>query len=205
MIPLWFLWLVFFAAVIAESFQWFLLITLPTWIMGPIAVLIFWFGSRAFVVYMRSAKHFLDNAKIDIDASRVAEDFTTYMNLLFPVLIPTKAPSTDSTTLKQQRIRKTVLTLKIMPIIEVVVLGIVIFSFVSFFIRHSYILPGLLRTPIIPFLWFNFAIMVIRLGIFLRWRQYVIRWLTIYEGLTTWQANLELAIQQNANISQRVP
>ena len=155
------------------------------------------------MAYMQSAKRFLDDAKVDIDASRIAEEFTTYINLLFPVLIPTKSSTTNSTTQEQQRIRKIILTLKINPIFEVAVLGVLIFSFSSFFVRHPYILPELLRTPIIPFLWFNLAIMVIRLGIFLRWRQYVSRWLTIYEGLITWQANLELTIQQTANRSQR--
>ena len=201
--PLWFLWVVFFAAVIAESIQWFLLITAPIWVGGPITVLMFWRIGRGFMAYMQSAKRFLDDAKVDIDASRIAEEFTTYINLLFPVLIPTKSSTTNSTTQEQQRIRKIILTLKINPIFEVAVLGVLIFSFSSFFVRHPYILPELLRTPIIPFLWFNLAIMVIRLGIFLRWRQYVSRWLTIYEGLITWQANLELTIQQTANRSQR--
>ncbi len=203
MVPLWFLWVIFFAAVIAESFQWFLLITAPIWIAIPLTVFIFGYSGKAFFVYMRSAKHFLDNAKVDVNASRTAEDFTTYMNLLFPVLLPSMTSTPNSTQQEQERIHKIIRNLKRAPIIEGAILGILIFSFVSFFVRHPYLLPRLLLTLIIPFLCFNFAIMVIRLGIFLRWRQYVSRWLNLYDSLTTWQANLELKIQQNANSIQR--
>jgi hypothetical protein len=203
MVPLWFLWVVFFAAVIAESFLWFLLITAPIWIAIPLTVSIFGYMGKAFFAYMRSAKRFLDNAKVDINASRTAEDFTTYMNLLFPVLLPSITSTPNSTQQEQERIHNIIRNLKRAPIIEGTILVILIFSFVSFFVRHPYLIPRLLLTPIIPFLWFNLTFMVIRLGIFLRWRQYVSRWLTIYEGLTTWQANLELTIQQTANNSQR--
>jgi len=203
MVPLWFLWVVFFAAVIAESFSWFLLITAPIWIAIPLTVFIFGSMGKAFFVYMRSAKRFLDNAKVDINASRTAEDFTTYMNLLFPVLLPSITSTPNSTQQEQERIHNIVRNLKRAPIIEGTILGILIFSFVSFFVRHPYLIPRLLLTPIIPFLCFNFVIMAIRLGIFLWWRQYVSRWLNLYEGLTTWQANLEFSIQQNVNSSQR--
>jgi hypothetical protein len=203
MVPLWFLWVVFFAAVVAESFQWFLLIIAPMWIGIPLTVFIFGYWGKAFFVYMRSAKHFLDDAKVDVNASKTAEDFTTYMNLLFPVLLPSITSTPNSTQQEQERVHNIIRNLKTAPIIEGAILGILIFSFASFFIRHPYILPHLLLTPIIPFLWFNFVIMVIRLGIFLRWRQYVSRWLNLYDSLTTWQANLEFSIQQNASSSQR--
>jgi len=203
LVPLWFLWVVFFAAVIAESFSWFLLITAPIWIAIPLTVFIFGYMGKSFFVYMRSAKRFLDNAKVDVNASRTAEDFTTYMNLLFPVLLPSMKSTPNSTPQEQERIHNIIRNLKRAPIIEGTILGILIFSFVSFFVRHPYLIPHLLLTPIIPFLCFNFVIMVIRLGVFLRWRQYVSRWLNLYDGLTTWQANLEFSIQQNTNSSQR--
>jgi hypothetical protein len=145
----------------------------------------------------------LDEAKVDVNASRTAEDFTTYMNLLFPVLLPSITPTPNSTKQEQEQIHNIIRNLKWAPIIEGAIFGIVIFSFASFFVRHLYILPRLLLTPIIPFLWLNFVLWVIRIGIFLRWRQYVSRWLNLYEALTTWQANLESTIQQNANMTGR--
>jgi hypothetical protein len=201
--PLWYFWVIFFVAAIAESFQWFLIITAPMWFTVPITVISFWFRGKAFVIYMQSAKRFLDDAKTDINASRTAEDFTTYMNLLFSVLRPTK--SLEHTDIKQNQldIHKIIRSLRIMPIIEVGILVIVILSFVSFFIRRSYILPSLLQTAIIPFLWLNLILWAIRIGIFLRWCQYVSRWLNLYDALITWQANLESIIQQNANITGR--
>ena len=202
-VPLWFLWVVFFAAVIAESFQWFLIITTPIWIAIPLTVFIFRYRGKPFFVYMRSAKRLLDDAKVDVNASRTAEDFTTYMNLLFPVLLPSTTPTPNSTKQEQERIHNIIRNLKWAPIIEGAILGIVIFSFVSFFVRHPYVLPRLLLTPIIPFLWLNLVLWVIRIGIFLRWRQYISRWLNLYDALTTWQANLESIIQQNANMTGR--
>jgi hypothetical protein len=203
MIPLWFLWVVFFSAVIAESFEWFLLITAPIWITLPFSVFLFWSRWKVFIVYMRSAKGFLDDAKKDINASKTAEDFTTYMNLLFPVLLPTKSPTSNTTMDEEQRIHKIIRNLRILPVVEVVILAIVIFSFGSFFIRHPYVLPQLLTTSLIPFLLFNIVFMVIRFGIFLKWRQLISRWLNLYDALITWQADLESAIQQSTNNAVR--
>jgi hypothetical protein len=202
MIPLWFLWVVFFAAAIAESFEWFLLITASIWIALPFTVFSFWSRWKVFIVYMRSAKDFLDDAKKDINASKTAEDFTTYMNLLFPVLLPMKSPTTDTMD-EQQRIRKVIRNLRIQPVVEVVVLAAVIFSFGSFFIRRPYVLSWLLPTLLIPFLLFNIGLMIVRLGIFLKWRQLISRWLNLYDTLATWQANLESKIQQSSNKSER--
>ena len=202
MVPLWFLWVVFFAAAIAESFQWFLLITAPTWLAMPVVLFSFWSGSKGLVAYLRYAKRFLNAAKTDVNASRTAEDFTTYMNLLFPVLVPTLAtPKTPGQ--EQERVRRMVRFLRISPIVDVGVLIIVIFSFVSFFIRRPYVLSQLLLTPVIPYLWFNIAFWVVRIAIFLRWRQYIGRWARLYYALTTWQANLESAIQQSPDGSRR--
>jgi hypothetical protein len=86
-----------------------------------------------------------------------------------------------------------------LPVVEVVILAIVIFSFGSFFIRHPYVLPQLLTTSLIPFLLFNIVFMVIRFGIFFKWRQLISRWLNLYDALITWQADLESAIQQSTN------
>jgi hypothetical protein len=202
MIPLWFLWVVFFAAAIAESFEWFLLMTASIWIALPFAVFSFWSRWKVFIVYMRSAKGFLDDAKKDINSSKTAEDFTTYMNLLFPVLLPMKSPTTDTMD-EQQRIRKVIRNLRIQPVVEVVVLAAVIFSFGSFFIRRPYVLSWLLPTLLIPFLLFNIGLMIVRLVIFLKWRQLISRWLNLYDTLATWQANLESKIQQSSNKSER--
>jgi hypothetical protein len=203
MVPLWFLWVVFFAAAIAESFEWFLLITAPTWIALPFSVFIFWSRWKVFIVYMRSAKDFLDDAKKDINASKTAEDFTTYMNLLFPVLLPIKSPTPDTTTDEEQRIRKIFRNLRILPVVEVVVLSAVILSFGSFFLRRPYVLSMLFPTLLIPFLLFNMGLMIVRLGIFLKWRQLISRWLNLYDALITWQADLESAIQQSSNNAGR--
>jgi hypothetical protein len=202
MVPLWFIWVVFFAAAIAESFEWFLLITASTWIALPFSVFIFWSRWKVFIVYMRSAKDFLDDAKKNIDASRIAEDFTTYMNLLFPVLLPIKSPTTDTTD-EQQRIREIIRNLRILPVVEVVVLSAVIFSFGSFFLRRPYVLSMLFPTLLIPFLLFNMGLWIVRLGIFLKWRQLISRWLNLYDALTTWQADLESTIQQSTNNTVR--
>jgi hypothetical protein len=202
MIPFWFLWVVFFAAAVAESFEWFLLITAPTWLAIPFVLFIFWSSGKTLIVYLRNAKSFLNTARADIAASRVAEDFTTYMNLLFPVLVPTLAtPKTPRQ--EQEHIRRIVRFLKILPIIEVGLLVIVISSFVSFFIRRPYVLSRLLLTPIVPYLWFNIAFWVVRIAIFLRWRQSVGRWARLYYALITWQASLESAIQQSPDVSRR--
>jgi hypothetical protein len=203
MVPLWYLWVVFFAAAIAESFEWFLLITASTWITLPFSVFRLWSRWKVFIVYMRSAKDFLNDAKKDINASKTAEDLTTYMNLLFPVLLSMKSPTSNITIDEKQRIQKIILTLRIVPVVEVVILAIVIFSFGSFFIRHPYILPQLLTTSIIPFLLFNILLMVVRFGIFLKWRQLISRWLNLYDALTTWQANLESTIKQSTNNTVR--
>ena len=199
MVPLWFLWVIFFAAAIAESFEWFLLITASIWFTLPFSVYRFWSSWKVFAVYMRSAKGFLDDAKKDINASKTAEDFTTYMNLLFPVLLPMKSPTSDTTIDEKQRIHRIIRTLRIVPVVEVVILAVVIFSFGSFFIRHPYVLPQLLTTSTIPFLLFNMGLMIVRLGIFLKWRQLISRWLNLYDALITWQADLESAIQQTTN------
>lgn len=203
MVPLWYIWVVFFAAAIAESFEWFLLITASTWITLPFSVFRFWSRWKVFIVYMRSAKDFLDDAKKDINASKTAEDLTTYMNLLFPVLLSMKSPTSNTTMDEKQRIQKIIRNLRILPVVEVVILAIVIFSFGSFFIRHPYVLPQLLTTSIIPFLLFNIVLMVVRFGIFLKWRQLISRWLNLYDALTTWQANLESTIQQSTNNTVR--
>ena len=202
MIPLWFLWVVFFAAAIAESFEWFLLITASVWITLPFSVFRFWSRWKVFIVYMRSAKDFLDDAKKDINASKTAEDFTTYMNLLFPVLLPTKSPTTDTTD-EQQRIQKIIRNLRILPVVEMAVLATVILSFGSFFLRRPYVLSMLFPTLLIPFLLFNMGLMIVRLGIFLKWRQLISRWLNLYDALITWQADLESAIQQSSNNAGR--
>jgi hypothetical protein len=203
MVPLWFLWVVFFAAAIAESFEWFLLITAPTWLAIPLSIFIFWFREKAFLVYMRSAKGFLDEAQKDINASRTAQDFTTYMNLLFPVLLPMETRTPDTTTDEEQRIRKIIRTLRILPVVEVVVLATVILSFGSFFIRRPYVLSMLFPTLLIPFLLLNMGLMIVRLGIFLKWRQLISRWLNLYDALTTWQADLESTIPQSSNNAGR--
>ena len=199
MIPLWFIWVVFFAAAIAESFEWFLLITASTWITLPFSVFRFWSRWKVFIVYLRSAKDFLDNAKKDINASKTAEDLTTYMNLLFPVLLSKKSPPSTTTRNERQRIQKIIRALKILPVVEVVILALIIFSFGSFFIRYPYVLPQLLSTALIPFLLFNVVLMVARFGIFLKWRQLISRWLNLYDALITWQVNLESTIQQSTN------
>jgi hypothetical protein len=203
MIPLWFIWVVFFAAAIAESFEWFLLITASTWIALPYSVFRFWSRWKVFIIYLRSAKDFLDDAKKDINTSKTAEDLTTYMNLLFPVLLSIKSPTSNTTKDEKQKIQKIIRNLRIMPVVEVVILAIVIFSFGSFFIRYPYVFSQLLTTSIIPFLFFNIVLMVIRFGIFLKWRQLISRWLNLYDALTTWQANLESTIQQSTNNTVR--
>lgn len=203
MVPFWFLWVIFFAAAIAESFQWFLVITAPTWLAMPAVLFSFWSGGKALVVYLRYAKRFLNSAETDINASRTAENFTTYMNLLFPVLVPTQPATGKTPTQEHQRIRRIVWFLRISPIVDVGLLIIVTFSFVSFFIRRPYVLSQLLLTPIIPYLWFNIAFWVVRIAIFLRWRQCIGRWARLYYALTTWQANLESAIQQSSDVSRR--
>jgi hypothetical protein len=203
MVPLWFIWIIFFAAVIAESFEWFLLITASTWFAFPYSVFRFWSKWKVFIVYMRSAKDFLDNAKKDINASKTAEDLTTYMNLLFPVLLSKKSPTSNTTMDEKQRIQKIIRNLRILPVVEVVILAIVIFSFGSFFIRYPYVLSQLLTTSIIPFLLFNIVFMVIRFGIFLKWRQLISSWLNLYDALTTWQVNLESTIHQSTNNTVR--
>jgi len=203
MIPLWYLWVIFFAAAIAESFEWFLLITASTWITLPFSIFRFWSTWKVFIVYMRSAKDFLDEAEKDINASRTAQDFTTYMNLLFPVLLPMKSPTPDTTTDEEQRIRKIFRNLRILPVVEVVVLSAVILSFGSFFLRRPYVLSMLFPTLLIPFLLFNIGLMIVRLGIFLKWRQLISRWLNLYDALTSWQANLESTIQQSSNNAGR--
>ena len=203
MVPLWFIWVIFFAAAIAESFEWFLLITAFTWIALPFSIYRLWSIWKVFIVYMRSAKDLLDDAKKDINASKTAEDFTTYMNLLFSVLLSMKLPMSNTTIQDKQRIQKIIRNLRILPVVEVVILALIIFSFSSFFIRYPYVLPQLLTTSIIPFLLFNIVLMVIRLGIFLKWRQLISRWLNLYDALTTWQANLESTIQQSTNNTVR--
>ena len=155
---------------------------------------------------MRSAKDFLDDAKKDINASKTAEDFTTYMNLLFPVLLSAKSPwmrNKESTMNENQRIQKIFRNLRILPVVEVVILAIVIFSFVSFFLRRPYVLSMLSPTLLIPFLLFNIVLMVVRFGIFLKWRQLISRWLNLYGALTSWQADLESTIQQSTNNTVR--
>ena len=152
---------------------------------------------------MRSAKDFLDDAKKDINASKTAEDLTTYMNLLFPVLLPMKSPTSNTTMDEKQRIQKIIRTLRILPVVEVVILAIVIFSFGSFFLRLPYVLSMLFPTLLIPFLLFNIVLMVVRFGIFLKWRQLISRWLNLYDALTTWQASLESTIQQSTNNTVR--
>ena len=104
---------------------------------------------------------------------------------------------------EKQRIQKIIRYLRISPVVEVVILAIVIFSFGSFFIRRPYVLPQLLTTSIIPFLLFNIVFMVVRFGIFLKWRQLISRWLNLYDALITWQADLESAIQQSTNDAVR--
>jgi hypothetical protein len=203
MVPLWFLWLVFFDAAIAESFQWFVSLTAPMWLAMPVVLFSFWSGGKALVVYLRHAKRFLSAAETDINASKTAEDFTTYMNLLFPVLAPIQSAIGTTPTQEHQRIRRIVRFLRIAPIVEVSLLIVVVLSFASFFLRHPYVLPRLFLTPIIPYLWFNIAFWVVRIAIFLRWRQYVGRWARLYYALITWQANLESAIQQNSDGSRR--
>jgi hypothetical protein len=199
MVPLWFLWVVFFAAAIAESLEWFLLITAATWIALPFSVFRFWSRWKVFFVYLRSAKNFLDDANNDIKASKTAEDLTTYMNLLFPVLLAMNSPPSTTPRNEKQRIHKILRNLRIVPVVEVVILALIIVSFGSFFIRYPYVLPPLLSTSLIPFLLFNIVLMGVRLGIFLKWRQLISRWLNLYDALITWQATLESTIQQSTN------
>ena len=84
-------------------------------------------------------------------------------------------------------------------ITELVVFAVVLFSFASFFIRHPYVIPRLLLTPVIPFLWFNIGYVVVWFWIYFRWRRYIHRWLKLYEALITWQVVLESTIQQSAS------
>ncbi len=199
MLPLWILWIILFSAVLAESFEWFLRITIPVWISIPFSIAALWFGFKSFFTYLQSAKRFLDNAKRDVNASQTAEDFTTYMNLLFPVLLPRETVSPSTTEEKQQRIHRILRAIRIMPLVGAVVFAIVLFSFGSFFIRRPYVIPRLLLTPVIPFLWFNIGYIVVWAWIYFRWRKYLHRWLKLYEALIIWQADLESAIQQSTN------
>ncbi len=197
--PLWILWVILFSAAIAESFEWFLRITTPVWITMPIIIIVLWFGWKSFFTYMQSAKRFLDNAKRDVNTSQAAEDFTTYINLLFPVLLPRETASPSTKEEEQQRIHRIFRTLRIMPIIGVMVFAILFFSFGSFFIRRPYVIPRLLLTPVIPFLWFNIGYVVVWFWMYFRWRKYIHRWLKLYEALITWQADLESTIGQSAS------
>jgi hypothetical protein len=139
----------------------------------------------------------LDDANNDIKASKTAEDLTTYMNLLFPVLLAMNSPPSTPPRTEKQRIHKILRNLRIVPVVEVVILALIIVSFGSFFIRYPYVLPPLLSTSLIPFLLFNIVLMGVRLGIFLKWRQLISRWLNLYDALITWQAKLESTIQQS--------
>ncbi len=204
LIPIWFLWIVCFAAVIAESYIWFLRIISPVLFCLPIVVISIFPTVKAFVTYMRSAKRILDTARADVDSSRIAENFTTYMNLLFTVLQPSEA-APNSTSEKQKHIRGIIMTLKIFPLVARPVWVIVILSFGSFFIRYPHIIPLLLLTPLLPVLVFSMALGFVHVGLFIKWRHLISRWLNIYKALTDWQADLESTIQQSANDTGLMP
>ena len=154
-------------------------------------MLLSWFTGRNFRVYFTVAKEYLAYTREAVSKGRGDVEITTYINLLFNVLHNWDVGEEESAS-PIQTVRSYLWYLKIIPLVEGAVLVSVIATMGLLF---NLVAPDFANSIVGYGLSFSFlaiiGFMIIRLVIFLQWRNLMNQWLRIYAALVEWREELE--------------